>query len=270
MNNLEEKFASLLSGIRDFIRTEVLPLEPEFLHRPFRELLPTLGEKRRRVKELGLWAPQLPAEYGGLGLTLSEFAHVSEELGRTPLGHYLFNCQAPDAGNLEVLIAHATPDQKEAYLLPLARGEVRSCFSMTEPEHPGSNPVWMSTTAVRDGDDYVINGHKWFTSAADGAAFAVVMAVTDAEAPRPHKRASQIIVPTDTPGFRIVRNVSVMGHEGSDYASHAEVVYENCRVPPEPAGRAWAKAFASRRSVWGRGASTTVCAGSASASAPSS
>ncbi len=231
MNNLEEKFASLLSGIRDFIRKEVLPLEPEFLHRPFRELLPTLGEKRRRVKELGLWAPQLPAEYGGLGLTLSEFAHVSEELGRTPLGHYLFNCQAPDAGNLEVLIAHATPDQKETYLWPLARGEVRSCFSMTEPEHPGSNPVWMSTTAVRDGDDYVINGHKWFTSAAEGAAFAVVMAVTDAEAARPHKRASQIIVPTDTPGFRIVRNVSVMGHEGSDYASHAEVVYENCRVP---------------------------------------
>ena len=231
MNHPEGKLASLLSDIRDFIREEALPLEAEFLRGRFRDLLPALAEKRQRVKELGLWAPQLPRELGGLGLELTEFAHVSEELGRTPLGHYLFNCQAPDAGNLEVLHAHATPAQREAYLLPLARGEVRSCFSMTEPEHPGSNPVWMSTTAVREGGEYVINGHKWFTSAADGAAFAIVMAVTAPEAESVHKRASQIIVPTDTPGFRLVRNVSVMGHEGSDYASHAEVVYEDCRVP---------------------------------------
>ncbi len=233
MNTPEGKLASLLSDIRDFIREEALPLEAEFLRGRFRDLLPALAEKRQRVKELGLWAPQLPRELGGLGLKLTEFAHVSEELGRTPLGHYLFNCQAPDAGNLEVLHAHATPAQREAYLLPLARGEVRSCFSMTEPEHPGSNPVWMSTTAVREGGEYVINGHKWFTSAADGAAFAIVMAVTAPEAESRTRRASQIIVPTDTPGFRIVRNVSVMGHEGSDYASHAEVVYEDCRVPVE-------------------------------------
>ena len=226
-----DRVSTLLPKIRDFLRAEVYPLEADFVRRPFRELLPALGERRGRVRALKLWAPHLPEEYGGLGLTLSEFAHVSEELGRTPLGHYVFNCQAPDIGNMEVLISHATPAQKEAYLLPLVRGEARSCFSMTEPEHAGSNPAWMSTTAAREGDDYVINGHKWFTSSADGAAFAVVMAVTNPEAENRYARASQIIVPTSTPGFRVVRNLSVMGDEGSDYASHAEVVYENCRVP---------------------------------------
>jgi alkylation response protein AidB-like acyl-CoA dehydrogenase len=223
--------ASLLSKIRDFIREEALPLEQDFVRRPFRELLPTLAEKRARVKALGLWAPQLPREYGGLELTLVEFARVSEELGRTPLGHYLFNCQAPDAGNMEVLLSHATREQREQYLKPLARGDVRSCFSMTEPERPGSNPTWMDTTAVKDGDDYVINGHKWFTSSADGAAFAIVMAVTNPDEPSRHRRASQIIVPLGAEGFHIVRNISVMGDVGSDYASHAEVRYENCRVP---------------------------------------
>lgn len=227
----ENSFPSLLSRIHEFLREEVFPLEREFLSRPFRELLPLLREKRERVKELGLWTPQLPIEYGGLGLRLAEFARVSEELGSTPLGHYLFNCQAPDAGNLEVLIEHATPEQKELFLWPLVRGEVRSCFSMTEPEHPGSNPTWMSTQAVKDGEDYVINGHKWFTSSAEGAAFAIVMAVTNADEPRPHQRASQIIVPLNTKGFQIVRNISIMGDSGSDYASHAEVRYVDCRVP---------------------------------------
>ncbi|HEX8073092.1 MAG TPA: acyl-CoA dehydrogenase family protein [Pyrinomonadaceae bacterium] len=231
MKPVSDELADLLARLRAFLRAEVWPLEREFLRRPFRELLPALAEARARVKAAGLWAPQLPREYGGLGLSLVAFAHVSEELGRTPLGHYVCNCQAPDAGNMEVLLAHATPAQRARYLEPLARGDVRSCFSMTEPEHAGSNPTWLGTTAVRDGDDYVINGHKWFTSGAEGAAFAIVMAVTNPDEPRLHRRASQIIVPTDTPGFRLVRNVSVMGEEGSDYASHAEIVYENCRVP---------------------------------------
>lgn len=226
-----DRVRALLPKIREFLRAEVYPLEAEFLSRPFRELLPALAECRGRVKALGLWAPHLPEEYGGPGLSLSEFALVSEELGRTPLGHYVFNCQAPDIGNMEVLISHATPAQREAYLLPLVRGEARSCFSMTEPEHAGSNPAWMSTTAVRDGDSYRIDGHKWFTSSAEGAAFAVVMAVTNPEAESPYGRASQIIVPTSTRGFRVVRNIPVMGDVGSDYASHAEVVYEDCRVP---------------------------------------
>jgi alkylation response protein AidB-like acyl-CoA dehydrogenase len=232
MNQAPENSSTpLLSKIQEFLLEEVLPLERDFLRRPFRELLPVLEEKRARVKQLGLWTPQLPLEYGGLGLRLTEFARVSEVLGRTPLGHYLFNCQAPDAGNLEVLIAHATEEQKELYLWPLVRGEVRSCFSMTEPEHPGSNPTWLSTTALKEGENYVINGHKWFTSSADGAAFAIVMALTNPEETSPHQRASQLIVPLDTEGFHIVRNISVMGDEGSDYASHAEVRYEGCRVP---------------------------------------
>jgi alkylation response protein AidB-like acyl-CoA dehydrogenase len=225
-----EKLLGLLERIKEFLRTNAYPLESDFLRRPFRDLTPTLNAARAKVKALGLWAPHLPEEHGGLGLTLSEFALVSEELGRTPIGHYLFNCQAPDIGNMEILLAHGTPEQKENYFAPLARGDVRSCFSMTEPEHPGSNPTWMSTTAVKDGDGYVINGHKWFTSSAEGASFAIVMAITNPESSNPYKRASQIIVPIPAAGFQIVRNISVMGDEGSDYASHAEVRYENCRV----------------------------------------
>jgi acyl-CoA dehydrogenase len=225
------KLDELLKRIRDFLLEEVYPFERAFLNSPFRDLLPELKAKRERVKQQGLWAPHLPVSLGGLGLSLLEFARVSEELGRTPLGHYLFNCQAPDIGNMEVLISHGNSAQREQYLLPLVRGDIRSCFSMTEPEHPGSNPTWISAQAVREGNEYVINGHKWFTSAAEGAAFAIVMATTQPEATSRHKRASLILVPLSTPGFHLVRNVSVMGHEGSDYASHAEVRYENCRVP---------------------------------------
>ncbi|MFC1859082.1 acyl-CoA dehydrogenase family protein, partial [Thermodesulfobacteriota bacterium] len=146
------------------------------------------------------------------------------------LGLYVFGTQAPDAGNAEILYEFGTDEQKETYLRPLIEGKIRSCFSMTEVDLPGSNPVMMDTTAVKEGDNYVINGHKWYTSAADGSAFAIVMAVTDPEAP-PHKRASMIIVPTDTPGFNRVRNISVMGHPGSDWESHAEILYQSCRVP---------------------------------------
>ena len=226
-----EKLLGLLDRIKEFLRTQVYPLETDFLRRPFRELTTTFAAKRDEVKARGLWAPHLPERYGGLGLTLSEFALVSEELGRTPIGHYLFNCQAPDIGNMEILMDHGTDEQKEKYFVPLARGEVRSCFSMTEPEHPGSNPTWMSTTATKDSNDYVINGHKWFTSSAEGANFAIVMAITNPEASSRYKRASQIIVPIPTRGFTLVRNISVMGEEGSDYASHAEVRYDDCRVP---------------------------------------
>jgi acyl-CoA dehydrogenase len=221
----------LLSRFREFLRAEVYPLESDFLRVPFQDLVPSLDEKRKRARSEGLWAPHLPEEYGGLGLTLSQFAQVSEELGRTPIGHYVFNCQAPDIGNMEILIDHGTTEQKSIYLAPLTRGEIRSCFSMTEPEHPGSNPTWLSTTAVKSGDDFVINGHKWFTSSAEGASFAIVMAITNPGEPSRHRRASQIIVPLPNQGFELVRNISVMGHEGSGYASHAEVRYSDCRVP---------------------------------------
>jgi alkylation response protein AidB-like acyl-CoA dehydrogenase len=179
---------------------------------------------------MGLWAPNHPVEYGGLGLTMVEHGLLSEALGRSPLGHLVFGAQAPDAGNVEILHAYGTPEQHERFLRPLVAGEVRSCFSMTEPETAGSNPVLLATTARDDGDHFVIDGQKWFTSSADGAAFAIVMAVTDPDAP-PHQRASMIIVPTDTPGFELVRNVQVMGHAGAGHASHAEVSYQSCRVP---------------------------------------
>jgi acyl-CoA dehydrogenase len=223
--------AEILGTVRDFVRGELLPLESRFLNGSVRDLLPDLQDKRGRVKEMGLWAPHLPAELGGLGLSLLDYARVSEVLGYSPLGHYTFNCQAPDVGNMELLHSHGTPEQQERWLGPLARGEIRSCFSMTEPEHAGSNPVHLSTLAARDGDDYVITGRKWFTSAADGAEFAIVMAVTNPDAERPHQRASQIIVPLDTPGFRMIRNISIMGHPGEDYFSHSEVEYRDCRVP---------------------------------------
>jgi alkylation response protein AidB-like acyl-CoA dehydrogenase len=229
---IPEKMKSTLATIREFVDQELCPLEAEYLSKPFSSLVPVLRRKREQVKQLGLWAPQIPKEHGGLGLSVLEHALVSEELGRCPLGHYTFNCQAPDAGNMEILMEFGTEKQKERFLRPLVAGAIRSCFSMTEPEYAGSNPVWMATTAVKDGNDYVINGHKWFTSSADGAAFAVVMAVTNPDA-EPHQRASQIIVPIPTPGFTLVRNIPVMGHAGDDWASHGEVTYENCRVPQE-------------------------------------
>jgi acyl-CoA dehydrogenase len=230
MFDISPRLQAILSTIREFVREELIPIELEFISRGFYALEPVLKEKRRMVKDLGLWLPQVPLEYGGMGLSLFEHGLVSQELGRTPIGHYAFNCQAPDAGNMEILIEHGTTEQKERFLQPLLNGDTRSCFSMTEPEHAGSNPTMMSTTAVADGDHYVINGHKWFTSAADGAAFAVVMANTHPEADR-HNRASQILVPLDTPGVERVRNISVMGEPGDGWSSHAEMRYVDVRVP---------------------------------------
>jgi len=225
-----ERAEALRARVRDFVTAELLPIERDVVSRPFGEIAGLLSEKRALVKQHGLWAPHIPVAWGGLGLSLVEFAFVSEELGRTPSGHFVFNCQAPDAGNMELLIHFGTDAQKERFLAPLAAGDSRSCFAMTEPDRPGSNPVWLDTTARRDGDSYVINGRKWFTSSADGASFAIVMAVTNPDAEKPHERASQLIVPIDTPGVRLVRNIPVMGHEGDGWASHAEVVFENCRV----------------------------------------
>ncbi len=228
---IAEHLQPTLARVREFIEQELVPLEPTFLNHEFRELLPTLAAKRTAVKDAGLWAPFLPREHGGMGLSLTEYAHVSEELGRSPLGPYVFNCQAPDVGNMEILLHYGTSAQREHFFVPLARGEIRSCFAMTEPENPGSNPTIMDTTARKEGDDYVIDGHKWFTTAADGANFAIVMAITNPEAESRHARASQIIVPLDTPGFERVRNIQIMGEAGSDHNSHAEVRFTGVRVP---------------------------------------
>ena len=230
--SIPPKTQLLVETIRQFIRDELADLEASLVSKPFRELLPELNQKRAQVKQLGLWSPQLPTKYGGMGLEFLELAMISEELGRSPLGHFVFNCQAPDVGNMEILLEFGSDAQKATWLEPLAAGAIRSCFSMTEPERPGSNPVWMDTTATLDGDAWVINGRKWFTTAADGAALAVVMAVTDPDAP-PHGRASMMLVPTDTPGFHLVRNISCMGHAGDDWHSHSEIEYKDCRVPRE-------------------------------------
>jgi alkylation response protein AidB-like acyl-CoA dehydrogenase len=228
--SVSEKMQTIIAMIDEFVQKELVPLEPLVLRRGFAAMLPELAQKRRMVRQMELWAPNHPKEYGGMGLDLKEHALVSESLGRSILGHYVFGCQAPDAGNIEILHLFGTPQQKEKWLRPLVEGKIRSCFSMTEVEMPGSNPVMLDTTAVKDGDDYVINGQKWYTSSSDGAQFAIVMAVTNPEAAL-HQRASMIIVPTDTPGFNPVRNIPVMGEAGNDWFGHGEILYQNCRVP---------------------------------------
>jgi alkylation response protein AidB-like acyl-CoA dehydrogenase len=233
--SLDPETRALLQTTREFVDQEVIPLEPALAERGFMAMEDELQALRAKARDAGLWLPQIPERHGGLGLDLVQHGLISEVLGRSPLGHYALNCQAPDAGNMEVLIEYGSRAQRERWLGPLLAGETRSCFSMTEPEHAGSNPVWMSTTAkVADdpADGWVIDGHKWFTSGAEGAAFAIVMAVTDPDAAK-HKRASMFIVPTDAPGFELVRNIPVMGDAGSGWASHAEIRYSDCRVPVE-------------------------------------
>jgi len=219
-----------LAALRRLIADEVVPLEGEMFRGGFPAVEPRLLALRGRAREIGLFAPQLPGAWGGAGLTLPELARVGEVLGWSPLGHYVCNCQAPDAGNMELLLRHGSAEQQRRWLGPLARGELRSCFGMTEPERPGSNPVWLATTARRDGGDYVLDGHKWFASGADGAAFCIVMAVTEPGA-APHARASMLVVPADTAGFEILRNLPVMGEAGTGWASHGEVRLRGVRVP---------------------------------------
>src|ERR1700712_5351280 len=183
----------LTSAVRRFVDEEILAVERIVLDQGFGAATAEIASLRSWLRQEGLRAPHMPREWGGGGLSLLEFAAIGEALGRSVIGHYVFNVQAPDAGNMELLLHHGTPEQKERWLRPLVAGEIRSCFGMTEPEFAGSNPVRLGTTARRDGDDYVIDGHKWFTSAAEGAAFCIVMAITDPGAAKPHARASQIL-----------------------------------------------------------------------------
>jgi acyl-CoA dehydrogenase len=188
-----------------------------------------IAELRARAKGERLWAPHLPPEAGGTGLGFLAYAHLNEVIGRSSHAQLVFNCQAPDAGNGEILHLFGTAEQKERWLRPLVEGEIRSFFSMTEPDVPGSDPTTLQTRAARDGDEWVIDGQKWFSSGAEGAAFAIVMAVTDPDADA-HRRASQIIVPVDTPGIEIEPTI-VMGHRGHGWSTHCEVSYTGVRVP---------------------------------------
>ena len=227
-----DELRSLYPKFKHFVEQELISVEGDLLNRPWEQVAPILEGLRQKAKEAQLWNPSLPSTHGGLGLNMLDFAQVSELLAMTPFGHYVVNSQAPDIGNIELLEKYASPTLKKQYLEPLIEGEIRSCFSMTEPEFAGSNPLQMATSAQLDGDQWVISGHKWFTTAADGAAFAVVMAVTNQEGPA-YQKASMIIVPTDTPGFELVRNIPIMGEAGGGYQSHGEIRYHQCRVPQD-------------------------------------
>ncbi|MFC3193636.1 acyl-CoA dehydrogenase family protein [Marinicella sediminis] len=223
-------FESIIERIHSIMHQQVMPLEPLLLQQQWSRLFNAMNQIRTHVKAQGLWGPNLPADVGGMSLSIKQLGLISEVTGQSPLGHYCFGCQAPDAGNAELLHMYANDFIKQAFLLPLASGEIRSCFAMTEPHTAGSNPTLLDSTAELIDDHWVINGRKWFTTAADGAAFTIVMAVTDPQAPK-HQRASMIIVPLDNPGYQNLRNIPVMGHAGSGYYSHSEVEFTNCRVP---------------------------------------
>ena len=219
----------LRARVRAFLEEHVYPNE-RILDREDDEADALVGALRERAKAEGLWAPHLPPEAGGSNGSFLVYAHLNEEIGRSLWGQLVLGCQAPDAGNAEILWQFGTEEQKERWLRPLVAGEVRSFFSMTEPEVSGSDPTTLRTRAVRDGDEWVIDGHKWFSSGAEGAAFGIVMAVTD-PATEPHRRASQIVVPADTPGVEIVRAVPTLGHRGRGWTTHCEVRYTGVRVP---------------------------------------
>jgi acyl-CoA dehydrogenase len=227
---------SLLERIREFNEEHVYPVEMEMLRALDEEVTVESGraypeglvELRERAKADGLWNLFMPDERYGAGLTNWEYGMLCEEMGRSLISPLVYNCSAPDTGTMEIIAEHGTDEQVVRWLRPLLEGEIRSCFSMTEPNTSGSDPTGLRTSAELEGDEWVINGHKWFTSGAVGASVAIAMVVTDPDA-APHKRASMILVPTDTPGFNLIRPVPVMGHDGGP--GHCEIRYEDCRVP---------------------------------------
>ena len=225
----------LRERVLDFMDREIYPVEREAMEAldeevaagvPYPEILVGIREK---AKSEGLWNLFMPDERFGPGLSNWEYGLLCEEMGRSPVAASMaFNCAAPDTGNMEILAEHGTAGQRERWLEPLLEGRIRSCFSMTEPEVSGSDPTLLQARAELDGDEWVINGHKWFTSGAVGAELAIAMVVTDPDAP-PYSRASMICVPTDTPGFELVRPIPVMGHDKGP--GHCEIRYAGCRVP---------------------------------------
>ena len=212
--------------VRTFMEEHIYPNEP-VLSRRTDEAAALMKKLQGINKAAGYWAPHLPKDAGGMGIGFLTYAYMNEIIGSSLVASPAFGSQAPDSGNAEILHQYGSPEIKERFLKPLVAGEIRSCFSMTEPAVSGADPTGLQTTAVREGDEFVINGRKWFSSGAIGASFAVVMAVTDPDQP-PHSRMSQIIVPTDTPGFKIERIVEVWGDEDSN---HPVVHYDNVRVP---------------------------------------
>jgi acyl-CoA dehydrogenase len=225
----EPEFEAKLEWMRAFMRDEVYPLE--VLETDEAGFTRAIRPLQAEVKRQKLWATHLPPELGGQGYGQVKLGLMHEIEGASLWGPIVFGNQAPDSGNSEILAHFGTEAQKKRWLHPLLDGKLRSAFSMTEPNTAGSDPTLLSTTAVLDGDEWVINGHKWFTSNGMIADFLIAMVVTEPEAGA-YDRASMIIVPADTPGLKRLRNVATMGgeHERFGYA-HAEILYENVRVP---------------------------------------
>jgi acyl-CoA dehydrogenase len=222
-----------LAWVEEFVRTEVEPVDQVIEHAwnprdPVRNAL--IKPLQQQVRERKLWACHLGPELGGKGYGQLRLALLNEKLGRTHSGPVVFGCQAPDSGNAEILAHYGTDHLRKAYLEPLIEGDIVSCFSMTEP-HGGSDPTGFRTSARLDGDEWVINGEKWFSSHALFAEFLIVMAVTEPDAP-PHKSMSMFVVPADTLGIERVRDVSVWGHD-EPVGTHRYLRYTNVRVPAE-------------------------------------
>jgi acyl-CoA dehydrogenase len=215
--------------VREFMDDEVRPVEERASTFGARDWIAAAVDLRGKARDRQLWLPHMPAEWGGMGLGPTAMAAVSAEAATTRTGPFILNCQAPDEGNQHTLLHWGTPDQKQRFLRPLCDGEVRSCFAMTEPEVAGADPAVLSTTAVQDGDEWVLNGHKWFVPGAEGAAFALVMARTDDDPDLPHAATTCFIVELPTPGWTIVASTPTVAGANP----HSEIVLEDVRVPAE-------------------------------------
>ena len=230
-----DKMTRLQDQVRDFMESEVLPAEPVYweqvrasgdpYHHP--EVMEELKEKARKAE---LWNLFLPDPEWGAGLTNLEYAPLAELMGRSVIGSEAFNCSAPDTGNMEVLAQYGTRAQQEEWLVPLLAGEIRSCFSMTEPDVASSDARNIQSRIDRDGDEYVINGRKWWTSGAarDRCKVSIFMGKTDPDG-EPYRQQSMILIPLDTPGVENVRNLSVFGYDGGE--GHSEMTFTDVRVP---------------------------------------
>jgi acyl-CoA dehydrogenase len=228
-------FQEQLDWMADFVRTEIWPLETIWRELGIDGLRDAIAPLAEQVKAHGLWATHLPPELGGQGMGQVRLGLMHEILGSSPIAPLAFGNAAPDSGNSEILALAGTPEQKDRWLHPLLAGDLRSAFSMTEPHTPGSDPTQLRTRAVRDGQDWVIDGHKWFSSNGSIADFLIVMAVTDPDA-RPSQRASMFIVPRDAEGVEIIRDVPTMEHPWEQfgaYGGHAEIAYNGVRLGPE-------------------------------------
>ena len=230
-----EKTRELSAKLKDFMDTHLVPRHRQWLEESQAGRYPIsfMTDLKALAKEEGLWnmfLPHLKEDEPGTRLSNLDYAPLAEIMGRLLWASEVFNCSAPDTGNMEILHMFGTPEQKEKWLKPLLNGEIRSSFAMTEPDVASSDATNVTTVIRRDGNDYVINGRKWFITGAINPAtkIAIVMGKTDLNA-ETHRQQSMVLVPFGTPGMKVVRNISVMNHHSHE--SHCEIVFENCRVP---------------------------------------